>query len=154
MSGKDDHYNSIAYELLSLLSQNQLADFHTRIESLDTEAINNNNIKQVICMEQYFIEGRYEKVLECVSLLQIPLVDSLLPTLKQTIVEAVARTIEAAYRDLPLDYAKRVLMVSSDEELAAVIASVCSIDDIECRWSAYSYSAQLGSERWSRSVQV
>ena len=48
----------------SLLAQNQVADFHTEIERLDHEEIQNDPyIKHPIQIEQYLMEGNYNKVL-------------------------------------------------------------------------------------------
>ncbi|BFU18515.1 proteasome regulatory subunit, putative [Entamoeba histolytica HM-1:IMSS-B] len=117
------YYDSIALQLLTLLAQNSLAEFHIQIESLQQEAHYNNNIKQVISMEQFFIEGRYNRVLEGVQSLQLGDISSLLPLLKQTLVEAVAATIETAYHILPIDYTKKVLMISNDSEFNEVVAN-------------------------------
>ena len=47
----------------SLLAQNQVADFHTEIERLDHEEIQNDPyIKHPIQIEQYLMEGNYNKV--------------------------------------------------------------------------------------------
>ncbi|ELP84263.1 26S proteasome non-ATPase regulatory subunit, putative [Entamoeba invadens IP1] len=114
------YYDNAAFKLLTLLSQNMLAEFHTQIESLQQDAFKNANIQQIISMEQFFIEGRYNRVFECVGKLSIN-VAALINQLKLTIVEAAANTIQTAYNDLPIDYARKLLMTNSDDELNAVV---------------------------------
>ena len=63
------NYDEVAMKLLTLLSQNLLGEFHTEIESLPQVAYSNANINQIIAMEQYFIEGRYNKVMEMIQTL-------------------------------------------------------------------------------------
>ncbi|KAL7714923.1 26S proteasome non-ATPase regulatory subunit [Entamoeba marina] len=115
------NYDTEAFVLLSLLAQNALAEFHTHLESIDQNAFQNNNIKQVISMEQFFIEGRYNKVLECASQLTLENSSTLLPSLKKTIVNAVADTIQVAYKELPISYAEKILMVDNNEQLNYII---------------------------------
>ena len=117
----EPNYDTIALQLLTLLSQNLLGEFHTEIESLHPEAYGNENITKVIAMEQYFIEGRYNKVMEMISTLKLGDISALLPSLRQTIIDAVAQTIQTAYESLPLDYARKVLMITSQDELTAII---------------------------------
>ncbi|KAL7722326.1 26S proteasome non-ATPase regulatory subunit [Entamoeba marina] len=100
------NYDTEAFVLLSLLAQNALAEFHTHLESIDQNAFQNNNIKQVISMEQFFIEGRYNKVLECAS---------------QLTLENIADTIQVAYKELPISYAEKILMVDNNEQLNYII---------------------------------
>lgn len=115
------NYDEVAMKLFTLLSQNLLGDFHTEIESLDQAAYQNTNINKIIAMEQYFIEGRYNKVIEIVQTLQLGDISALLPQLRQTVVDAITQTLQSAYKTLPIDYAKKVLMISNDDELNAIV---------------------------------
>ena len=49
--------------LLCLLSQNRVAEFHTELERLSPEELKNVYIEQPIRLEQYIMEGSYNKVL-------------------------------------------------------------------------------------------
>ena len=119
--------NNVALRLLTLLTQNSLAAFHTTLESLDLKLIeSDNNIKQVISMEQFFIEGRYNKVLECFNKLDLPHSSELLPQLKNSITDAVADTIQVAYESLAIPYITQILMIDA-AALPQFVQQVCFI---------------------------
>ena len=49
--------------LIRLLTQNRIADFHTTLESLDAEVIADNPfIKHPVNLERWLMEGSYSKV--------------------------------------------------------------------------------------------
>jgi 26S proteasome regulatory subunit N12 len=49
--------------LIRLLTQNRIADFHTTLESLPAEALNDNPyIKHPVNLERWLMEGSYSKV--------------------------------------------------------------------------------------------
>ena len=49
--------------LLRLLVQNRIAEFHTELELLPTKALDNAYIKHGVELEQSFMEGAYNRVL-------------------------------------------------------------------------------------------
>lgn len=49
--------------LLRLLVQNRIAEFHTELELLPTSALENPCIKYAVELEQSFMEGAYNRVL-------------------------------------------------------------------------------------------
>lgn len=56
-------YQLLGLNLLCLLSQNRVAEFHTELELLPAKEIHNNiYIKHPIALEQYLMEGSYNKV--------------------------------------------------------------------------------------------
>lgn len=56
-------YTIIGLNLLRLLAENKIADFHSLLEELDLEQLNNNiYIKHPIHIEQCLMEGSYNKV--------------------------------------------------------------------------------------------
>jgi 26S proteasome regulatory subunit N12 len=49
--------------LIRLLTQNRIADFHTALESLPVDALHNNTfIKHPVNLERWLMEGSYSKV--------------------------------------------------------------------------------------------
>ena len=117
--------NDTAFHLLALLSQNALADFHTMLESLRDDALAVPNVRRVIEMEQFFIEGRYKKVLESVQHLDIPNAETVIPVLKETMRGAIADTIQAAYTSLPVAYTVQSLMLDDYTQLSRIAQEVC-----------------------------
>ncbi|XP_013387267.1 26S proteasome non-ATPase regulatory subunit 8-like [Lingula anatina] len=56
-------YQLLGLNLLCLLSQNRLAEFHTELELLPVKDLQTNiYIKHPISMEQYLMEGSYNKI--------------------------------------------------------------------------------------------
>ena len=60
-------------------------------------------------------------MIEIVQTLQLGDISALLPQLRQTVVDAITQTLQSAYKTLPIDYAKKVLMISNDDELNAIV---------------------------------
>ena len=57
-------YTILGLNLLRLLANNQIADFHTELELIPTEMLDNTFIKHPIQLEQYLMEGSYTKIIE------------------------------------------------------------------------------------------
>lgn len=55
-------FTILGLNLLRLLAQNKIADFHTSLEELGLEQLNNIYIKHPIHVEQCLMEGSYNKV--------------------------------------------------------------------------------------------
>ena len=57
-------YTLLGLNLLRLLASNQIADFHTELELIPTEMLDNAFIKHPVQLEQYLMEGSYTKIIE------------------------------------------------------------------------------------------
>jgi 26S proteasome regulatory subunit N12 len=55
-------YMLLGLNLLRLLAQNKIAEFHTELELIDPEALTNLYIKHPIQVEQCLMEGSFNKV--------------------------------------------------------------------------------------------
>ena len=58
-----EEYPILGVNLLRLLVQNRIAEFHTELELLSSEALENPCIKYAVELEQSFMEGAYNRVL-------------------------------------------------------------------------------------------
>lgn len=56
-------YPTLGLNLLRLLVQNRIAEFHTELELLSSTALENPCIKHAVELEQSFMEGAYNRVL-------------------------------------------------------------------------------------------
>ncbi|KAI0068932.1 proteasome 26S subunit [Artomyces pyxidatus] len=108
--------------LIRLLIQNRIADFHTTLESLPLPADElavNPFIKHPVNLERWLMEGSYSKVWKARE--EAPaeeykfFVDSLMGTIRNEI----ASCEEAAYDSLPLKDAGTLLFFKSQSELLA-----------------------------------
>merc|ERR1712013_865455 len=61
-------YQLLGLNLLCLLSQNRVAEFHTELERLPAHEVQSNvYIKHPVSLEQYIMEGSYNKVILTVA---------------------------------------------------------------------------------------
>ncbi|KAF8192609.1 SAC3/GANP/Nin1/mts3/eIF-3 p25 family-domain-containing protein [Pholiota molesta] len=111
-------YNIRGLNLIRLLTQNRIADFHTTLESLDADVIAENPfIRHPVNLERWLMEGSYSKVWN--ARLEAPaeeykfFVESLMGTIRNEI----ASCEEAAYDSLPLKDAATLLFFPTQSDL-------------------------------------
>ncbi|KIJ70219.1 hypothetical protein HYDPIDRAFT_78074 [Hydnomerulius pinastri MD-312] len=103
--------------LIRLLTQNRIADFHTTLESLPPQAALNPYIAHPVNLERWLMEGSYSKVWNARE--EAPreeyrfFVDSLMGTIRNEI----ASCEESAYESLPLKDAATLLFFTSQSDL-------------------------------------
>ena len=84
-------YPLIGLNLLRLLSQNRIAEFHTALENIDPEQLlENDYIKHPVHLEQYLMEGSYNKVWNSREKVPAPeylfFIDILMETIRSAII--------------------------------------------------------------------
>ncbi|KIK08381.1 hypothetical protein K443DRAFT_672406 [Laccaria amethystina LaAM-08-1] len=104
--------------LVRLLTQNRIADFHTTLENLSADVIAENPfIRHPVNLERWLMEGSYSKVWNARA--EAPaeeykfFVDSLMGTIRNEI----ASCEEAAYESLPLKDAATLLFFTNQSDL-------------------------------------
>ncbi|KAI8343929.1 COP9 signalosome [Chlamydoabsidia padenii] len=111
-------YPLIGLNLLRLLSQNRLSDFHTSLETIDPEQLQSNQyIKQAVDLEQFLMEGSYNKVWSTRSTVQGEEFMFFYDILINTIRNEIASCSEKAYDSLPLQDAGTLLFLKNTQEL-------------------------------------
>ncbi|KAI8976738.1 cornichon protein-domain-containing protein [Pilobolus umbonatus] len=111
-------YPLIGLNLLRLLSQNRLSDFHTTLESIDLNQLHSNPfIKQAVDLEQFLMEGSYNKVWSTRSTVKGDEFMFFYDILINTIRHEIASCSEKAYEYLPLSDASTLLFLNNTEEL-------------------------------------
>ncbi|KAF9967527.1 hypothetical protein BGZ70_009207 [Mortierella alpina] len=111
-------YNLIGLNLLCLLSQNRISDFHTALETIDPEQLHNNPaIQHSIKLEQSLMEGSYNRVWSSRS--DVPSKEYLffIDILMDTIRNEIASCSEKAYTSLPLKDAGTLLFFTNMEDI-------------------------------------
>ena len=117
-------YQILGLNLLRLLSQNRVADFHTELELLPPEIISSNvYIVHPVSLEQWLMEGRYNKVFQSKGNVPAESYTFFLDILINTIRVEIASCIEAAYDQITLPEAARVLFFNSIQEIDAFVKS-------------------------------
>lgn len=111
--------------LLFLLAENRIGDFHAELEQLPRVAPGvgaNRYVAYVVGLEQAKMEGRYTQLWAAPSLVPsdsyAPFTAKLIDTARQDIADAM----EAAYAELKAEEARRLLGLSSAQELDAFAA--------------------------------
>uniref|UniRef100_A0A669BNK5 26S proteasome non-ATPase regulatory subunit 8 n=1 Tax=Oreochromis niloticus TaxID=8128 RepID=A0A669BNK5_ORENI len=96
----------LGLNLLFLLSQNRVSEFHTELERLSARDIQTNvYIRHPVSLEQYLMEGSYNKVFLAKDILL------------DTIRDEIAGCIEKAYEQIQFSEATRVLFFSSPKKM-------------------------------------
>lgn len=107
----------LGLNLMRLLAQNRIAEFHTELELVPMDARSDKFIDYALRLEHYLMEGSYSKIREekiaVPDALFVYFVDNLMVTVR----EEIADCSERAYASLGMDAAQRMLSVSSHDEL-------------------------------------
>ncbi|KAL0094679.1 cornichon protein-domain-containing protein [Phycomyces blakesleeanus] len=111
-------YPLIGLNLLRLLSQNRLSEFHTSLEAIDPEQLQSSTfIKQAVDLEQFLMEGSYNKVWSTRSTVKGDEFMFFYDILINTIRNEIAGCSEKAYEFLPLQDAGTLLFLKNTEEI-------------------------------------
>ncbi|XP_043714094.1 26S proteasome non-ATPase regulatory subunit 8 homolog A-like isoform X2 [Telopea speciosissima] len=114
-------YPILGLNLLRLLVQNRIAEFHTELELLSPVALENPCIKHAVELEQSFMEGAYNRVLSARQTVPHETYVYFMDLLAKTVRDEIAGCSEKAYDYLSISDAKQMLMFSSDHELLEYI---------------------------------
>ncbi|EAU84281.1 proteasome 26S subunit [Coprinopsis cinerea okayama7 len=109
--------------LIRLLTQNRIADFHTTLESLPADVIAENPyIKHPVNLERWLMEGSYSKVWNAREEAPAEEYKIFIDSLMGTIRNEIASCEEAAYESLPIKDAATLLFFTSQSDLAKFAA--------------------------------
>ena len=115
-------YAILGLYLLYLLSYNKIidkqgnqqmynAEYHTEIELIPIEELNNVYIKVPISLEQYFVEGSYFKILSQKQNVPLKAYQFFIDKFVDAIRFEVARSAEKAYESLKVTDMQKMLMI-------------------------------------------
>ncbi|XP_074786842.1 26S proteasome non-ATPase regulatory subunit 8 [Athene noctua] len=108
----------LGLNLLFLLSQNRVAEFHTELERLPAREIQSNvYIKHPVSLEQYLMEGRYNKVFLAKGNIPAESYTFFMDILLDTIRDEIASCIEKAYEKLLFKEATRMLFFAAGQKM-------------------------------------
>ncbi|KAK8698268.1 hypothetical protein V6N13_114393 [Hibiscus sabdariffa] len=110
-------YLILGLNLLRLLVQNRIAEFHTELELLSATALDNPCIKHAVELEQSFMEGAYNRVLSARQTAPHETYVYFMDLLAKTVRDEIAGCSEKAYDYLSINDARQMLLFSSDQEL-------------------------------------
>eukprot|EP00035_Acanthoeca_spectabilis_P020450 m.432985 g.432985 ORF g.432985 m.432985 type:complete len:260 (+) comp17515_c0_seq1:51-830(+) len=117
-------YELLGLNLLCLLSQNRIAEFHMELERLDTSVIDNSlYISHPVQLEQYVMEGAYNKVFLSKGNVPASTYSFFIDILLDTIREDIADCCEKAYKTLSKDVASKLLLLDSVNDIDGFAAT-------------------------------
>ncbi|KAF8380013.1 hypothetical protein HHK36_027482 [Tetracentron sinense] len=114
-------YPILGLNLLRLLVQNRIAEFHTELELLSATALENPCIKHAVELEQSFMEGAYNRVFSARQTVPDGTYVYFMDLLAKTVRDEISGCSEKAYEYLSINDAQQILMFSSDQELSEYI---------------------------------
>ncbi|PSN32765.1 26S proteasome non-ATPase regulatory subunit 8 [Blattella germanica] len=103
-------YQLLGLNLLFLLSQNRVAEFHTELELLPADQIQSNvYVRHPLSLEQYLMEGSYNKIFLAKGNVPAESYNFFIDILLDTIRDEIAACLEKAYEKISLNEAARML---------------------------------------------
>jgi len=103
--------------LLRLLVQNRIAEFHTELELIPPEAHTDTHVAFCLDLESSLMEGAYNKILAASTAIPTPDYAHFMTMLNATVRDEIAACMERAYKHLNTNDAARLLSVKPGKEL-------------------------------------
>eukprot|EP00276_Gloeochaete_wittrockiana_P004333 CAMPEP_0184645136 /NCGR_PEP_ID=MMETSP0308-20130426/1676_1 /TAXON_ID=38269 /ORGANISM="Gloeochaete witrockiana, Strain SAG 46.84" /LENGTH=267 /DNA_ID=CAMNT_0027073975 /DNA_START=37 /DNA_END=840 /DNA_ORIENTATION=+ len=112
----------LGLNLLRLLAQNRIAEFHTELELISQDHYSNVYIKFPILIEQYLMEGSYNKIVSARDDIPADSYRFLMDILLHTVRDEIADCTQKAYEFVPVaDMMRTLLMFTSDSEFQTYV---------------------------------
>merc|ERR1711962_222861 len=109
-------YELLGLNLLCLLSQNRLSDFHTELELLPPEILlENPYIENPVQLEQFIMEGKYNKVIDTRYNVPAESYKFFIDVLLVTIRDEIASCMEKAYESIDAEECRKMLHLDAGE---------------------------------------
>eukprot|EP01114_Cavostelium_apophysatum_P000319 TRINITY_DN1029_c0_g1_i1.p1 TRINITY_DN1029_c0_g1~~TRINITY_DN1029_c0_g1_i1.p1 ORF type:complete len:315 (+),score=57.89 TRINITY_DN1029_c0_g1_i1:134-946(+) len=113
----------VGLNLLHLLSKNKLDEFHTELELIPaTQHFQDVYVRHAVQLEQYMMEGSYNKILKAKDSVPAPSYAFFMDQLMNTVRNEIAGCIDIAYNQLKIADAQKLLGFSSSEQVRAYAA--------------------------------
>lgn len=109
----------LGLNLMRLLAQNRIGEFHTELELVPADARGDAHISFALTLEQYLMEGSYSRLASARAAMPDPTFAFFVGMLMDGMREKIAACSEHAYQSLSVEAAAKLLSLSSPEELAA-----------------------------------
>lgn len=104
----------LGLNLLRLLAQNRIAEFHTELELVPADVRADNFIDYPCTLEQFLMEGSYSRVTSAAAQMPDPSFKFFVTMLMSSMREKIAACAEKAYKELSLEAASKLLSLDGD----------------------------------------
>ncbi|XP_062511600.1 26S proteasome non-ATPase regulatory subunit 8-like [Corticium candelabrum] len=119
-------YELTGLNLLSLLAQNRLAEFHIELEVLPPDDLSDNvYLRHPIALERYLMEGSYNKIFLSRGNVPSETYNFFIDMLVDTVREEIASCAEKSYQQLDRREATKMLFLDSEEDMDKIAESRC-----------------------------
>merc|ERR1719219_3083366 len=109
-------YELLGLNLLFLLSQNRLGDFHTELELLPPDILlSNPYIENPVQLEQFIMEGKYNKVIDTRYNVPAESYKFFIDILLVTIRDEMASCMEKSYENIDAEECRKMLHLDAGE---------------------------------------
>lgn len=113
-------YKLLGLNLLFLLSVNRVSEFHTELELLSAEIIQSNEfIRPILALEQYIMEGRYNKIFQAKNSAPSEIYNYFMDMLLETVRDEIGACIEKSYEKISVNEAALRLNLKTPAEVKA-----------------------------------
>lgn len=110
-------YQLLGLNLLFLLSQNRVAEFHTELELLPVDFIQSNiYIRHPLSLEQYLMEGSYNKIFLAKGNVPAASYNFFIDILLNTVRDQIGACMESAFDKISVRDAARMLFLTTENE--------------------------------------
>jgi 26S proteasome regulatory subunit N12 len=113
----------LALNLMRLLAQNRIAEFHTELELLPSAARLDPAVSYVLSLEQYLMEGSYAKITASGDAMPNRAFEFFLSILAVTVRDEIAACSERSYKQLTVPFTMKLLSFSSEDDVRAFAAA-------------------------------
>eukprot|EP01084_Bolivina_argentea_P127150 224937_1 len=107
--------------LMYLLTKNRLGDFHVEIELLSFDDLENKFIKFPMNIEQFMMEGSYQKIIAAKNNVPDKTYDLFLSYLEKTVRNEISKSLQSVHDKIPLKDALKMLSLNSVDDLKQYI---------------------------------
>jgi 26S proteasome regulatory subunit N12 len=122
ISDSENQWKIWGLYLIYLLSYNKIEEFHSELEAVPWSLYNTNKyIKFAIALEQFFMEGNYQEVLQAKDQSPSSEFEFFVNRISDTIRFEIAASFEKAYVKLSLEGACKLLQLKSLGELESFL---------------------------------
>lgn len=106
----------LGLNLIRLMAQNRIAEFHTELELIPADARADKYIDYALRLEHYQMEGSYSKMRKEKDAIPHPCFAYFVNKLMDTVREEIAACCERAYKSLPMASVVSMLSLSDGQE--------------------------------------
>lgn len=111
----------LGLNLMYLLFENNLSEFHAELELLSSEEASTPHISFPIRLERQLMVGSYDEVLDASSHVPDPSYSFFMDNLLQTVRDSIADCVEVSYKTMKIDDAVNMMKFDSREDLLEYI---------------------------------